>query len=165
MTKKNISWANGVRANLMEKPPTGWIVLNGIKGSGVQMLPEDDAYLTRNGTGVDLKLVGSYRLVFEFFRLDTSGDIKLSARVAGIEGQPMFHEFWGIARCFGCPAPKGTKKKDTQSVAAWPGNEKRLSFAATNHAGMADWVREFFANPPVDFVLFVAGARNLIASS
>jgi nephrocystin-3 len=161
---KNTSWISGVRANLIENPPSGWIVLDRIKGAGIQMLPDEQAYLIRNRSGKDLELVGNYRLVFEFFRLNRSGNLKLSVRVAGIEGQPLFHEFWAIARALGCPRPKVTKKENTQSVAVWPENEERLSFGSTDHTGMAEWVRKFLVNPPADFVLFVAASRNLISA-
>ena len=160
---KAMSWIAGVRANLSQKPPSGWVVLDSITGRGVQLLPADETYLNRNRSGMDLKLVGEYKIVFEFFRLDKEGRVKISARVAGIEGHPLFHEFLGIARALGCPKPKGTAKKNTQSVAAWPAEDDRKKFDAANHKGMADWVRRFLSNPPPDFALFVAAAKNVLA--
>jgi hypothetical protein len=159
-----MSWVNGVRANLRENPPSGWAVLESITGRGVQLLPADRVFLEHNQSGRTLELVGEYKLVFEFFRLDQDEKVKISARVAGIEGHPLFHEFWGVARALGCPKPKGTTKKITQSVAAWPASEERSSFPAKSHQNMADWVSKFLQNPPADFVLFVAAARNLLTS-
>lgn len=128
------------------------------------MLPNDCAHINRNESGVDYNLVGKFRIVFEFFRLESSGKVKISARVAGIEGQPLFHEFNGIARGLGCPEPRDTKKKTSQSVAAWPAEKERKSFKKDDHSGMAKWVRGFLCQPPADFTLFVAHSRNLLAS-
>ncbi len=164
-TKKPTSWISGVRQNLQGNPPEGWIILGDIKGAGVQMLPNDCVFIRNNESGNDHELVGKFKIVFEFFRLESSGNVKISARVAGIEGTPLFHEFHGIARGFGCPKPKGTKKKETQSVAAWPSKDERVKFDSKDCEGMADWVRSFFCKMPPDLALFIAAARNLLASS
>jgi hypothetical protein len=161
--KKSKSWIKGVHQNLLENPPEGWSIIEGIKGAGVQMLPIDCAHLHFNQTGQVYDLVGKFRIVFEFFRLDSSGNVKISARVAGIEGQPIYHEFNGIARGVGCPEPRDTKKKTSQSVAAWPAEKERTSFKKDDHSGMAEWVRAFLSEPPADFTLFVALSRNLLA--
>lgn len=158
------NWVKQVSAGLNSTIPTGWVILEGIEGRGIQLLPLDCVYLNHNATGEDLDLVGKYKIMFEFFRLDNSGKVKISARVAGIEGDPLFHEFWGIARGLGCPKPKSTKKRNTQSVAAWPKSEERQTFDNADHAGMADWIRHFLCNPPADFTLFLAAVRNLLAS-
>jgi len=160
----NMSWIKGIRLDLSTKEPVGWIVLTGIEGRGIQLLPFGCVYLNHNSTDEDLHLVGKYKIVFEFFRLDNSRKVKISARVAGIEGDPLFHEFWGIARGLGCPKPKSTKKRNTQSVAAWPKFEERQIFDKADHVGMADWIRHFLCNPPADFTLFLAAVRNLLAS-
>lgn len=160
----NMSWIKGIRLELSTKEPVGWIVLSGIKGRGIQLLPFDCVYLNHNSTDEERSLVGKYKIVFEFFRLDKSGKVKLSARVAGIERDSLFHEFWGIARGLGCPKPDKTKKKNTQSVAAWPKSEERQTFDNADHAGMAGWIRHFLCNPPADFTQFFAAARNLLAS-
>jgi hypothetical protein len=136
-------WIKAVRSILLETPPPGWIVIEGIKGAGVQLLPSDPAYLDQNCSGEVHDLVGPYKVVFEVFRLGTSGNIKISARVAAVETQPLFHEFNGIARALGCPKPKGSKKGNTQSVAAWPADSDRQSFAVTDHEEIAGWVRAF----------------------
>ena len=158
------SWVTGVRAQLSANPPSGWVVLEGIAGRGVQLCPKDCVYLTKNKSGLDLKLVGTHKIVFEFFRLDGTGDLKISARVAGIKGQALYHEFFGIARGFGCPLPRKTRQTSSQSVAAWPPQGSRHSCAVNDHAGMAKWVRRFLSAPPADFTLFVAASRNLLVS-
>jgi hypothetical protein len=166
MNKSNnkVSWVTGVRDELTKKPPLGWVVLKDIAGRGVQLCPDDCAYLTRNQSGVELQLVGTHKIVFEFFRLN-SGKLKLSARVSGIDGSPVYHEFNGIARSLGCPLPEGMgKPKSSQSVAVWPPKESRHSCAANDYVGMAEWVRNFISAPPGDFSRFVAASRNLLAS-
>jgi hypothetical protein len=166
MSKSNnkVSWVTGVRHELTQKPPLGWVVLKVIAGRGVQLCPNDCAYLTRNQSGIELQLVGTHKIVFEFFRLN-SGKLKLSARVSGIEGSPVYHEFYGIARSLGCPLPerKG-KPKSSQSVAVWPPEESRHSCVANDYVGMAEWVRNFLSAPPSDLTLFVAASRNLLVS-
>lgn len=127
------------------------------------MLPTDCSYIHHNKSGKSCELVGEFRVVFEFFRLDRSGKVKISARVAGIKGQPLFHDFYGIARGVGCPEPKKTKKKNSQSVASWPTEKKRIKFEENDHSGMANWVRSFLCQPPADFTLFVALSRNLLS--
>jgi|688.fasta_scaffold2190633_2 hypothetical protein len=67
--KKSKSWIKGVHQNLLENPPEGWSIIEGIKGAGVQMLPIDCAHLHFNQTGQVYDLVGKFRIVFEFFRL------------------------------------------------------------------------------------------------
>ena len=158
------NWVKQVRQRLNSIPPTGWVILEGVEGRGIQLLLLDCVYINHNATGKDLDLVGKYKIVFEFFRLDNSGKVKISARVAGIKGNPLFHEFWGIARGSGCPKPKSAKKRNTQSVAAWPKFEERPIFSNADYTGMADWIRHFLCNPPADFTLFVALCRNLLAS-
>jgi hypothetical protein len=128
----------------------------------VQFLPDDYAFIVKNKSGKNRDLVGDCRIVFEFFRLSSGGKVKISARIAGIDGQPLYHEFRGLARGMGCPKPKDARKKDTQSVAAWPLHESRPNFEADDHHGMADWVRQFLQNPPANFVLFLAASRNLL---
>jgi hypothetical protein len=160
---KPISWINGVRQNLQVNTPAGWIILEDIKGAGVQMLPDDCIYSHHNSSKEDYDLVGAFKIIFEFFRLDRSGNVKISARINGIEGQPLFHEFNGIARGLGCPEPRDNKKKTSQSVAAWPAEKERKSFKKDDHSGMANWVRVFLCQPPADFTLFVALSRNLLA--
>ena len=83
----------------------------------------------RNQSGLDLKLVGSHKIVFEFFRLDGTGELKISARVAGIKEQALYHEFFGIARGFGCPLPRKTRQTSSQSVAVWPSQGSRGRFS------------------------------------
>jgi hypothetical protein len=161
-TKASKSWIKGVRDSLKQSPPTGWSIIDGINGPGVQLLPIDCTYQKHNKSGKTLDLTGSYKIVFELFRLNTSGNIKISARVASIEGEPLFHELNGIARALGCPKPKGTKKLTSQSVAAWPSDPQRKSFSTDDHEGISNWVREFLCKSPADFVLFVAMARNLL---
>jgi len=163
--KKPTSWISGVRQNLQGNPPVGWIILEDIKGAGVQMLPNDSVFIRKNASGKEHELVGKFKIVFEFFRLESAGNVKISARVAGIEGASLFHEFHGIARGFGCPKPKGTKKTETQSVAAWPCNDERVKFDSKDCEGMARWVRDFLSKMPADFALFIAAARNLLTSS
>jgi len=166
MNKSNnkVSWVTGVRDELTKKPPLGWVVLKDIAGRGVQLCPNDCAYLTRNQSGNEHQLVGTHKIVFEFFRLN-SGSLKLSARVSGIEGSPVYHEFYGIARSLGCPLPEGKGKAvSSQSVAVWPPKESRHSCAANDHVGMAEWVRDFLSAPLSDFTFFVAASRNLLAS-
>jgi len=165
-TKSNnkVSWASGVRDELTKKSQLGWVVLKDIAGRGVQLCPNDCAYLTRNQSGNELQLVGTHKILFEFFRLN-SGKLKLSARVSGMEGSPVYHEFYGIARSLGCPLPEGKGKPvSNQSVAVWPPEESRQSCAANDYVGMAEWVRSFLSAPPSDFSLFVAASRNLLAS-
>ena len=154
----------GVRDELTKKSPLGWVVLKDIAGRGVQLCPNDCAYLTGNQSGIELQLVGPHKIVFEFFRLN-SGNLKLSARVSGIEGSPVYHEFYGIARSLGCPLPAGKGKAvSSQSVAVWPPKESRHSCAANDYVGMAEWVRSFLSAPPSDFTHFVAASRNLLVS-
>jgi hypothetical protein len=161
-TKVSKSWIKGVRDSLKQSPPSGWRIIDGINGHGVQLLPIDCTYQNHNKSGKPLDLTGSYKIVFELFRLNTSGNIKISARVASIEGEPLFHELNGIARALGCPKPKDTKKLNSQSVAAWPADSQRDSFSSDDHDGITEWVRNFLCDPPADFVLFVAFARNLL---
>jgi len=161
-TKVSKSWIKGVRDSLKKSPPSGWSIIDGINGPGVQLLPIDCTYQNHNKSEKTLELTGSYKIVFELFRLNTSGKIKISARVAGIAGEPLFHEFNGVARALDSPKPKGTKKINSQSVAAWPAELQRECFSADNHDGIAHWIRDFLCDPPADFVLFIALARNLL---
>ena len=160
---KKRSWVHGVRADLDRSSPSGWTVPGSIKGRGVQLLPSDEIYLNRNRSGRDVDLVGEHKIIFEFFRLDQGGKVKISARVSAIEGQPLFHEFLGIAVALGCPRPKSATQKTTQSVAAWPGEPDRQKFDAADHSGMANWIRRFLSDPPADFTFFVAAARNILS--
>lgn len=164
MKKKSVSWVSGVRKFLQAGTPHGWVILDKINGRGVQLLPNDFSFLSKNQSKPERDLVGKNKIVFEFFRLDKSGDVKISARIAGTIDNPMFNQFWGIARALGCPKPKDTKKTSTQSVAAWPSHNDRPSFDADDYEGMVEWIRKFLQNPPPDFVLFVAAARNLLNS-
>ena len=164
MPKKPItpSWIHGLRRALLDRGPAGWKVMEGIQGAGVQLLPDDPIFLQRNASGAPHALVGPYKVIFEVFRLTTTGNLKISARISAKETQPLFHEFNGIARALKCPQPKGSRSQLSQSVAAWPANPYRQSFASTDYEGMARWVREFLHQPPADFTLFSALARNLL---
>jgi hypothetical protein len=150
---------------LWHRLPTGWKVLDGIMGRGIFMIPDDPVYCYQNTSGFDLPLVGRYKIVFEFFRLDHSCGVKISARVASIKGDAFFDELNDIARALGCPSPRPTSVgSNTQSVAVWPAPGERPGFRPGDTIGMVRWVRRFLSNQPPDFKLFVEQTRNLLAS-
>ena len=145
------SWVLGVRSNLQNSSISEWNVLENVDGRGVFLLPSE-LYSRRSFAGrPNRDLVGTYKLVFEFFRLDGSGQVKISARVSGIEGDRLFEEFWQIARDCECPAPRrSSHQRDTQSVAKWVGP----SFPSNDHRGMANWIRRFLSQEPDSFSHF-----------
>lgn len=152
-------WERNVYEAIQYKPICGWTLLT-IKGRGVFLLPCDLERNPNNRSGNELDLVGKYKVVFEFFRLDRSGVIKLSARVAGIYDQPQFHEFWGIARACVTPKPgKPTKITTTQSVAKWNLGLGR-TFDRNDTTGMVCAIESFLMSPTSDFNLFLACIRN-----
>ena len=59
MKKKSVSWVNGVRANLQDGTPNGWVILEGIIGKGVQLLPSDFSFLSKNRSGIFVAAAGN----------------------------------------------------------------------------------------------------------
>ena len=165
---KNQSWITGVREALVDDPPSGWCVLTKIKGSGVYLLPKDLADNLANSSGYDQKLTGQYKIVSEFFLLNSSKKKgKISARVAGVQGSELFHEFRGVARSCGCPKPDKPKgEKATQSVARWPAKDNPpIVFQKDEYGKMAMWVKCMLEKPPTDLTWFLAAVRNYLNNS
>ena len=157
-------WYRRVHQELEAHPPECWSVVNGINGAGVFLLPNDGALHEQNCSEQDIPLVGSYRIIFEFFRLSRSGAIKVSARVAGTSGEPLFDRLNSIAQDCLCPLPGRRVARQTQSVAAWPVRHERPVYAVEDHTGMANWLREFLAKPPHDFQRFLKEVESYLVS-
>jgi hypothetical protein len=158
-------WYRRVQRELQASPPNGWSVVTEINGCGVFLLPKDSVFHDRNQSGTDLPLVGSYRLVFELFRLRQSGAVKLSARVAGVSGKSDFDRLYEIARACACPSPRAGISHQTQSVAAWMAEGQREVFEIEDHVGMAQWVRSFLSKPPNDFLIFLQRVHDYLVGS
>lgn len=158
-------WYRRVQRELQASPPNGWSVVTGISGCGVFLLPNDSVFHDRNQSDTDLPLVGSYRIVFEFFRLTRSGAVKLSARVAGVPGKTDFDRIDEIARACASPSPRAGISYRTQSVAAWMPKGRREVFKIEDHVGMAQWVRNFLAKQPEDFSRFLVRLEVYLVES
>jgi hypothetical protein len=166
-TKKNSdggsgSWHLRVRREIEADPPFGWSVVNGVTGVGVYLLPVEEIFREHNLSGRVRRLVGPHLVVFEFFRLNRTGAIKLSARVSGTRGDKTFDALCIIARSTNSPAPKAGVAHQTQSVAAWMSYNERPRFESADHRGMANWLREFLKTPPDDFTLFLNAVRDYL---
>ena len=146
-----------IRNLLIENPPTNWQVLSNVDGAGVYLLHKDLDLKTLE-SGTVKKLVGPYQIVFEFFCLTTSGEVKISARVAGKDGTEIYNHFNKLAKDCRCPPPdnRGQDSKDTKSVASWPKDRKKFD---TNQ-NRANWIRNFLNDSTHELNKFISEIRS-----
>jgi hypothetical protein len=160
--------------NVRKNPLKGWVFTHYVGSSqgGVYFVPQDwtgnGVALNFNATSVRDQRLRGHRLLFEFFKLETSLEVKISARVLINDGNrfslvgknTLFEKLQSLALALGCPQPRGVGGTRTRTCAVWP--ELRPVFSRSDSKGMADWIRQFLVDPPQDFKKFVEGALPLL---
>lgn len=149
-----------------------WIITSAVNGggagNGLFLIPrhwESQRWLDVGSHCGGFPPIENRKIIFELFRLTNSGTVKLSARCRYMNGAvpfPSFVRLETLARALGCPAPRPGRATATKSVAAWPEEQERPVFTATDYTGIANWLREFLAKPPEDFVRFITIAPYVL---
>ena len=119
-----------------------------------------------NSTQVQDHRLRGHRLLFEFFHLENSLEVKISARALITDGlrtslvEPgtLFGNLELIAG--DCPRPRDVRGMRTRTCAVWP--RQRPVFGRHDYDNMAHWIIGFLAEPPTDFNNFVTAAESVL---
>jgi hypothetical protein len=112
-----------------------------------------------------------HRLLFEFFQLEATLEVKISAKVLITDGNlvelvsqnTLYEALLRLALEVGAPQPQAVRALKTRACAVWP--SPRPSFQRDDIEGMANWIRKFFDDPPQDFCRFVEEAILILKGS
>jgi hypothetical protein len=163
-----------IHQNIDQAPPAEWFVTHSVGGlrGGVYFVPkcwtDNGVALNFNATLVGDHRLRGHRLLFEFFQLAASLEVKISARVLINDGaqfalvgqNTLFGELQRLAVELGVPQPQAVLGELTRTCAVW--REPRAVFQRDDVVGMADWMRNFLINPPQNFHKFVEGALPIL---
>lgn len=163
-----------IRQNLDQAPLAEWFVTHSVGGpqGGVYFVPQcwtdNGVALNFNATLVRDQRLRGHRLLFEFFQLEASLEVKISARVLINDGaqfalvgqNTLFGELQRLAVELGVPQPQAVLGELTRTCAVW--RLPRAVFQRDDVVGMADWMRNFLIDPPQNFHKFVKGALSIL---